>query len=339
MKALDELGVYVVYKYVYGPGTVLPVPEPEEFDDYRINCFKDRRPDSFLPQVVFGQGDVFHRNFGSYKIGYTMLEVDGLPAEWVEQANRMDEIWVPSSFNKKTFSDSGVSKPILVMPLGVDPDYFNPEIKSFRVSTKFTFLSIFEWGERKAPELLLKAFTEEFDRPEDVILLCEVQNRDESVSIRNEINRMKLRRDSAAIILLANKSIPRYQIGCLYRSTDCFVTPTRGEGFGLPIIEAMACGMPVIATNWGAHTDFFNEEVGYPIKVRQLVPARAKCPYYEGFRWAEPDIEDLRALMRHVYENQKEAREKGLKASGKVLGELSWLAAADKIKDRLLQLS
>lgn len=338
MKALDESGVYVVYRYLYGPGTVFPVPEPP-LDDYRVSCFKSRRSVSSLPQVVFGQGDVFYRNFGSYRIGYSMLEVDGLPPEWVEQANRMDEIWVPSNFNKKTFSDSGVKRPIFVMPLGVDPDYFNPAIRSFRPSARFCFLSVFEWGERKAPELLFRAFTEEFDAAEDVMLLCEIQNRDESVSIREEIARMKLREGSAPITLLLNKSIPRHQMGCLYRSADCFVTPTRGEGFGLPIIEAMACGLPVIATNWSAHTDFFDEDVGYPIKVRTLIPAEAKCPYYEGFRWAEPDIDHLRLLMRHVYENQEEARMNGLKASEKVIGRFSWLEAATKIKARLSELT
>jgi hypothetical protein len=338
MKALDESGVYIVYRYLYGPGTVFPVPEPT-LDDYRVSCFKSRRSDSSLPQVVFGQGDLFHKNFGSYKVGYTMLEVDGLPAEWVRQANRMDEIWVPSNFNKKTFSDSGVSRPIFVMPLGVDPDYFNPAIKSFRPSARYCFLSVFEWGERKAPELLFRAFTEEFDAAEDAMLLCEIQNRDGRVSIHEEIARMRLREGSAPITLLLNKSVPRHQMGCLYRSADCFVTPTRGEGFGLPIIEAMACGLPVIATNWGAHTDFFDEGVGYPIKVKGLIPAKAKCPYYEGFRWAEPDIDHLRLLMRHVYQNQDEAREKGLRASERAIGRFSWLEQANRIKARLVQLT
>ena len=86
------------------------------------------------------------------------------PQDWVEGCNRMDEVWVPASFNVDTFRNSGVTVPIHVMPLGVDPIYFNPEIRAERVSDSFTFLSVFEWGERKAPEVLLRAFAREFAR-------------------------------------------------------------------------------------------------------------------------------------------------------------------------------
>jgi len=60
----------------------------------------------------------------------------------------------------------------------------------------------------------------------------------------------------------------------------------------------MACGLPVISTAWSAQTEFFNDEVGYPIKVKGLVPATARGAYYEGFQWADPDVDHLAALMR-----------------------------------------
>lgn len=63
---------------------------------------------------------------------------------------------------------------------------------------------------------------------------------------------------------------------------------TRSEGWGMPVIEAMAGGLPVIATDWSAHCDFMNEANAYPLPVDALIPAQAKCPYYAGFRWADP---------------------------------------------------
>jgi hypothetical protein len=69
--------------------------------------------------------------------------------------------------------------------------------------------------------------------------------------------------------------------------------------------------------------------------VAGLIPAQAKCPYYAGFRWAEPSYADLRRLMRHVYENQGEARAKGAKASEDVRTNWTWDAAARKIIGRL----
>ena len=150
VSALDRLGVRVSYRYVYGPGTVIPAREAESGDSYLANMIHARELDVGAPQVVYAQGDRFEANSGTYKIGFTMLEIDGLPREWVRQANVMDEVWVPSRFNAGTFRESGVTRPIHVVPLGVDPDHFSPAIAGTPLAGVSTFLSIFEWGERKS---------------------------------------------------------------------------------------------------------------------------------------------------------------------------------------------
>ena len=335
MLAMDELNIDVRYKYVYGPGSPWPVVEPEHSDDYRINVIRSRAFEDKHVQVVYGQGDVFNRNTGKYKIGYTMLEVDGLPKDWVEQANKMDEIWVPSEFNKITFANSGVKVPIHVIPLGVDINYFNPQIKGHKISNKYVFLSVFEWGERKAPEKLLTAFANEFSDSDEVILICKVFNNDGSINVREEVNKLNLKNKGKNIYFIYNQNIPGYQMGSLYNSADCLVIPTRGEGWGMPILEGMACGLPVITTNWSAQTDFYNEKYGYPVNVKGLIPAIAKCPYYDGFQWSDPDTEHLQYQLRYVYENREEARQKGLLAAEYVRNNWTWLHAAKKIKNRL----
>lgn len=336
--ALDRRGVRVSYKYVYGPGTVVPVAEADLSDMYMVNVIRQRKLDASGIQVVYGQGDVLRSNFGKYKVGFTMLETDRIPAEWVRQANLMDEIWVPSTFNVRTFRDSGVTRPMHVIPLGFDPDYFNPKMTRHPLTGLFTFLSIFEWGERKMPEILLRAFSDEFRPDEPVVLICKTLNADGDVDVHAQIDGLDLGRMASRIHLSLNEVIPTSQLGSLYCSADCFVLPTRGEGFGMPVIEAMACGLPVIATDWSAHCDFMNAENAYPLPVEQLVPAQAKCPYYRGFRWAEPSYHHLRRLMRYVFENQAEARAKGQRASRDVLANWTWDQAAQKIVNRLDQI-
>jgi GT2 family glycosyltransferase len=331
---MDSLGVDVRLAYIYGTDWM-----DTQRDDHRLAAMRQRPKDPNLPQVLYASGDLFHKNGGKYRIGYTMLEVDGIPDDWIRQANALDEVWVPSTFNQQTFLESGLKVPIYVMPLGVNPDYFNLKVRAYRPSQRYTFLSIFEWGERKAPEVLLRAYHKTFSRQDDVLLLLKIINTDPGVNVQQAIRALNLPADGPPVAILYNQELPTHQMGALYRSADCFVTSTRGEGWGMPIIEAMACGLPVIATNWSAHTDFMTEDVAYPLQLQKMIPAVAKCPYYEGFHWPEPDETHLVHLLRHVYENREEAIAKGHLASDKVLGGWTWRHAAEKIKQRLLEIA
>jgi len=342
--ALEDAGVEVAYEYLYGPGTVFPVNEEKVLDDDRLNRIRQREPSGDCPHVIFGQGDAFrYVKRGSrrprYRIGYTMLETGGLPEEWVLQANEMDEVWTPSPFNAWTFRRSGVESPICVMPLGVDTGRFNTEVKGYPLQDTFTFLSVFEWGERKAPEILLTTFNQVFRKDEPVALICKYDNNDGAVDTIAQIDAMGLDPDGGQIIFIENQRVPYQHLSQLYRSVDCFVLPTRGEGWGMPILEAMACGVPVIATCWSAQQAFMTDANSYPLQVIKLTDAKAKCPYYEGFKWAEPDIRHLKQLLRHVYENQEEARAKGDHAARDACEKWSLDLCGKRIRERLEEIA
>ncbi|MCP4659873.1 MAG: glycosyltransferase [bacterium] len=335
--ALEECGVRAVYRYVYGPKTVFPLPEPEAPNEHRLHLFRSRPAPRRPPvAVVYGQGDVFYRNKGKYKIGYTMLEVDGFPGEWVRQANRIDEVWVPSDFNREGFERCGLRRPIHTIPLGVNADYFHPAIAGYpNPLGEFVFLSVFEWQERKAPWLLLRAFNDVFQAREPVRLLCKVVNTNPSVRVKDEVRNLRLRDDGGKISFIFNQDFPQHQLGSLYRSVDCYVSASRGEGWNMPLMEAMACGLPTIATDWGAHRAYLREEIAYPLRVRGTVAAIARNPYYQGFSWADPDPEHLRFLLREVYENRAAARRRGEAAAREVARRWTWDNTAGRIKERL----
>jgi glycosyltransferase involved in cell wall biosynthesis len=335
--ALEDAHVEVAYEYLYGPETVFPVAEVRSQSSgiYRFEVIKQRKPKTEVPHVVYGQGDAFERVSGQYRIGYTMLETTGIPPEWARQCNLMDEIWAPSPFNAWTFRRSGVTAPIRVMPLGlIDTNYFNPEIKGYPIEGCFAFLSVFEWGERKAPEALLRAFNRTFQDDEPVVLVCKYFNSDPGVSPQQIIESLQLDPKGGRIVFSENDLVPYYQISQLYRSVDCFVLPTRGEGWGMPILEAMACGLPVIASYWSAQQYFMTDANSYPLQV-QLVDAEAKCPYYLGFKWADPDEMHLARLLRHVYEHPEEAKQKGARAAQDVAEKWSLPVTGMRMRERL----
>jgi len=337
LRACDADGTRVSYEYVYGPGTPFGAREKEDARDYLLNTIARRRR-FFRPRVsvVYAQGDVFRRNRGRRKVGYTMVEVDGFHRDWVVQGNAMDEVWVPSAFNRDAYVGSGLKTPVEVMPLGVDVDHFHPLIHGVRnPAGDFVFLANFEWTERKRPDMILKVFNQTFRRTDPAVLVCKVINVNAATNVLAQIEALGLSRAGGRIAFLHNKEVPYHQLGALYRSADCYVSAGRGEGWDMPLMEAMACGLPSIATDWGAHAEFAHEGISYLLRVRGLVPADSRVPYYRGFRWADPDPDHLAHLFRHVFDHQEEAAEKGRRAAAEMAARWTWDRAARRIAARL----
>ena len=126
--------------------------------------------------------------------------------------------------------------------------------------------------------------------------------------IHNKISEIikKHARHNGAEIIHIDQDMPDTDLASLYRACDCLVAPTRGEGFGLPIAEAMLSRIPVITTNYSGQVDFSTNDTSYLIDYK-LVPSNShlKSTYrLIDSKWAEPNIQHLRKLMRYVYDNR-----------------------------------
>lgn len=258
-------------------------------------------------------------------IAATVFETETIPARWVKPLADSDRVWVPSTFNARTFAAAGVPPEIIdVVPHGLDYEHMpldGPRF-TFPAARSFVFLSMFEWRLRKGYDVLLRAYARAFRKDDDVSLVIRsgLFNLDVGSELRKAAAALGL--DPAAmapIIVLPNK-IPQAQLGALYRAADAFVLPSRGEGFGLPYLEAMAYGLPTIGTAYGGPTDFLDETTGYPIPAR-LVDVDAgferALPFYRGQRWAEPSVEETARAMRSVFEDRDEARRRAARAAAR----------------------
>ena len=138
--------------------------------------------------------------------------------------------------------------------------------------------------------------------------------------------------------LLSLQEMPR-----LYKAANCFVLPTRGEGWGRPLMEAMAMGLPTIATRWSGHLEFMNDRNAYLCEVDRLlkVPPAAfrEAPLFQGHRWAEPSVDDLRRLLRGVYEGRDVAQDKGTRARADIVRRYDARIVCRRIAERLREIS
>ena len=286
-----------------------------------------------------------------YNIAYTTWETSRLPPNWAILINRMNEVWVPCEHNVKVFRDSGVTVPIKCVP----HTFTKEEVPTVELSLQnrekddYAFYSIFQWTERKNPIGLLKAYLTEFKEEEKVCLILKTYflnplNPDELKNLKETISSIKQRLylKSFPKILLINSLLSKEQIVSLHNQSDCYVSLHRCEGFGIPIVEAMMAGKPVIATSYGGPADFGND-VDYPV-MYHIGSQETPCfgmpwpTYHGGMNWAEPNIMEAREAMRTCFTNQQQAKELGADGKHWCEEKLSYQTIGTLMKNRLLEI-
>jgi glycosyltransferase involved in cell wall biosynthesis len=128
------------------------------------------------------------------------------------------------------------------------------------------------------------------------------------------------------------------KLASLYRGCDAFVLPYRAEGFGMPLLEAMACGKPVITTARGPSQDFCSEQSAYFVSAREEIVPDEPPPLGEltgPFTWFEPDFAELLRTLRHVYDHRKEAAQRGLLAAKHIRQHFAWPRITQMYMDRI----
>ncbi len=248
-------------------------------------------------------------------IAIVPFETTRIPASWVPRINKFDALFVPSVHNIGMMSDSGVNIPIELVHWGVENT-----IDVERNNSVFTFGTMGALSLRKGTDVLIDAFRKAFPTQTDVKLILKTSFRFYPFNVKD--SRIQVMMDTIS---------DEEMIGTFWGKIDCFVFPTRGEGFGLPPLEAMATGLPVITTGWSGEKDYLNTRGSLTLDYK-LVPAEdfTKKIYKEDCgNWAEPSLVDLIDKMRWMYEHAQEAKEMG--HTNKVHVKRNWLWE-DKIK-------
>ncbi len=248
-------------------------------------------------------------------------------------------ILAPSRHVLQPYLDAGVSSVrAAVVPHGIDTQIFSPWAEPLRYNTAKTFKFLqtsFPWVNEKGFDLTVKAFSRGFSSGDDAALVLRVPRVADPGERQRTVGRLEAliadarSRPQAPEMVLLEMDVPPADRGGVYTGADCCIHPLRAEGFGMTILEAMACGLPVIATPWSGPADFLSARYAFPLRHSAPIAERSR----EGrvLRWhVEPEVDHLVHLMRRAYEGREEARALGARAAQVARNQWTWGQAASK---------
>lgn len=242
---------------------------------------------------------------------FSMFELSSIPRLYAMNIQKADHLIVPSNFCKDLF-EQYYDGPISVCQEGTDTDIFTYKEREF--SEPFRFIWLGAPNPRKGYEEMI-VIAESLKGSKDIEIYLKT-------TVTGKLERM-------GNVIFDSRDIPQKELVELYHSAHCFILPSRGEGWGLTLNEAMATGLPCIAPKHTGHSMFFSDYVGYPCKYDQR-----KCyePNYElESNCYFTDTVDIINLMWHVYTNYNEALEKGKLASERIRNKFTWKKAAERM--------
>jgi glycosyltransferase involved in cell wall biosynthesis len=275
-------------------------------------------------------------------------EFGAIPQDWLAPLHaNVDELWVPSEFVRRMYVEAGVDADrVVTIPNGVDLAAFTPdgpqrELPEAGEGTRFLFVGGLIG--RKGADVLFDAWREAFAGRDDVTLVLKDFGAND---IYRDSGREPIREHIASgalpRIVLIDEDLSTGEVAALYRACDVLVHPYRGEGFAMPVLEAMASGLPAIVTAGGPTDEFLPEDAGWRIDARKVLFAEDRIDTLEthGRPWVlEPDRAHLVALLRRAdgaEDAELEARGRAGRAAAQ---SLSWDTVAARYQERITALA
>ena len=290
--------------------------------------------------------DKYNRPF----IFYNVWEATRQIPEFFNRMLEADQFWCPTKWQRQCTIDQGYpAERVKVVPEGVNGNLFQPS--SNRAEKKalfakynlpensFVFMIFGRWDYRKSTPEMVQAFCEEFKDDDNVTLILSADNpfAPDGFKLPEEnLKHHKITSDKIKIMHFPpqDEYIKWLQYG------SCLLQCSRSEGWGLPLMEALACGTPAIASNWGGHLEFA-DGIAHLVDVPNELPP--KNVYMLGDNhdlgvWGEPDFDHMKKVMRDVYNNYSDAKEFALNKSRYIREIYTWDNAALKAEKYIKEL-
>lgn len=255
---------------------------------------------------------------------FTMFE-GSVPEEYQAALRLADYLIAPSKYVKDLFSKYVDEEKIHIVPLGVER-VFKYKRRRFPKGKPFRYLWLGAPNPRKGWEEVIYIWKyNNFHKHKEIELYLKT-----TAMVKERSNNIPQKLGN---VIFDNRQVSRKELIKIYHSAHCFLFPTRGEGFGLTLAEAMRTGTPCIATNKTGHMDFFDDDVGYTIDCRDGKTTTHNPLDHEKKMIHEidvvfPDVNDLVYNMLYIRENYDEALKKAKRASKRIAANFTWQRSA-----------
>ena len=274
--------------------------------------------------------------------------------KWRQFYHYADFYFPSSNFSAEVFCINGVpAEKIYTIPHGIDTSMFNPNIPAIKLNTKkkFKFVSVVAPHFRKNIELMLESYCEAFTKKDDVCLVLKTKAYKYSDGIFHAENNKRGRKQFEIVIgdifkklyKKHGKDMPEIEllnghvenVSSIYNACNCHITTTGAEGFGMPLIESMACGLLSIAPNYSGQLDFMNKDNSLLIdtKLRPAKPLEQYWTFNPKSEIGQPDKQHTIELMRQAVSEYDSLMKKFKPNMEKTVNKLSWEYAAQLIID------
>jgi glycosyltransferase involved in cell wall biosynthesis len=272
---------------------------------------------------------------------WAVFESDKLPGPYVALLRReADAVWVPSRWGKGVLVANGIEADrIDVIPEGVSPASFHPHLRSAadRLEPPFRFLMVGKYEKRKGYEELLRGFKLAFGNSAAVQLVIKADYFLNFEPKKRALAELVRSQGIDNVKLLWGK-MSTEELFTLYNACDVFVFPSRAEGWGLPLLEAAATGMPAISTFYSGHSHFLEHidsslaRIDFTLEPIDDPDMHRAWPTADGDlgNWANPAAESIAACMLRVKADYRHFLPEGLQNSLLLREKFSWAAAVDK---------
>ncbi|MCX7905672.1 MAG: glycosyltransferase, partial [Elusimicrobiales bacterium] len=242
----------------------------------------------------------------SFKIGFLVYEFTHLPQSWIENINKyLDMVLVPSTFTYNVFINSGIKKEkIKILRYGYNPNYYYPTKKTNKINN---FLTVSSPHKRESLDILLEAFTKAFKDNNNVRLTVKLsysqfkKNKNFEIPSFNKLIEKYQKILNSKLKIITDK-LSEEDMGNLYRNSDIYISLSKAESFGLPFLESLACGRPVVSLKYGGQLDFLNDKNTVFIKH---VLKETQDELYEKTKEkqfvAYPEINDCIEKLKIIY--------------------------------------